>query len=77
MCETAADPQTYTVAMESTASGISINEPKQFLSTSDIQRNNWIQVIATINRSSVGVTISFEWEVQPWGTEEIDVPSFD
>lgn len=77
VCETAADPQTYTVAMESTASGISINEPKQFLSTSDIQRNNWIQVIATINRSSVGVTISFEWEVQPWGTEEIDVPSFD
>lgn len=77
VCETAADPQTYTVAMESTASGISINEPKQFLSTSDIQRNNWIQVIATINRSSVGVIISFEWEVQPWGTEEIDVPSFD
>jgi len=77
VCETAADPSTYTLAMESTASGISINEPKQFLSSLDIKRNNWIQVVATINRSSVATKIDFTWEVKPWGPEEIDVPSFD
>lgn len=77
VCETTADPSTYTLAMESTASGISINEPKQFLSSQDIKRNNWIQVVATINRSSVATKIDFTWEVKPWGPEEIDVPSFD
>lgn len=77
VCETAADPATYTVAMESTASGISINEPKQFLSTLDIKRNNWIQVVATINRNSVATSIKLTWEVKDWNEEKIDVPSFD
>lgn len=77
VCETAADPSTYTVAMESTASGISVDEPKQFLSTPDIKRNNWIQVVATINSSSVETKITLNWQVQPWHKEEIDVPSFD
>lgn len=77
VCETAADPSTYTVAMESTASGISVDEPKQFLSTLDIKRNNWIQVVATINRNSVATSIILTWEVKDWNDEKIDVPSFD
>lgn len=77
VCETAADPSTYTVAMKSTASGISIDKPKQFLSTLDIKRNNWIQVVATINRNSVATSITLTWEVKDWNEEKIDVPSFD
>lgn len=77
VCETAANPSTYTVAMESTASGISVDEPKQFLSTPDIKRNNWIQVVATINRNSVATSIKLTWEVKDWNEEKIDVPSFD
>ncbi|WP_018712217.1 fimbrial protein [Phocaeicola barnesiae] len=74
--ETNADPSNYTIALNSISPNVSIGESNQFLDTRDILRNNWIQVIATINLNATEITIDFDFEVRKWDTMDIDVPSF-
>lgn len=74
--ETNADPSNYTIALNSISPNVSIGESNQFLDTRDILRNNWIQVIATINLNATEITIDFDFEVRKWDAMDIDVPSF-
>lgn len=74
--ETQAIPSNYTIALTSNSPNVSIGESNQFLDTRDILRNNWIQVIATINLNATEITIDFDFEVRKWDTMDIDVPSF-
>ena len=74
--ETQAIPSNYTIALTSDFSNVSIGESNQFLETQDILRNNWIQVIATINLNATEITIDFDFEVRKWDAMDIDVPSF-
>lgn len=75
--ETDADPSNYTLSMQTSATGVNVNQPGKFLSSKDIKQNNWIQVVGTINRSSVSVTTSFNWRVKEWGDVSNDIPSFN
>lgn len=74
--ETQAIPSNYTIALTSNSPNVSIGESNQFLNTRDILRNNWIQVIATINLNATEITIDFDFEVRKWDAMDIDVPSF-
>ena len=74
--ETQAIPSNYTIALTSKSPNVSIGESNQFLETQDILRNNWIQVIATINLNATEITIDFDFEVRKWDAMDIDVPSF-
>lgn len=74
--ETDEEPDNYKIALTSDASNVSIGTLKQFLTQKSILRNNWIQVVATINLNAKEIYIDFNFSVRKWDEKEIDVPSF-
>lgn len=74
--ETDEEPDNYKIALTSEASNVSIGTLKQFLTEKSILRNNWIQVVATINLNAKEINIDFNFNVRKWDEKEIDVPSF-
>lgn len=74
--ETDEEPDNYKIALTSKASNVSIGTLKQFLTQKSILRNNWIQVVATINLNAKEINIDFNFSVRKWDKKEIDVPSF-
>lgn len=74
--ETDEEPDNYKIALTSEASNVSIGTLKQFLTQKSILRNNWIQVVATINLNAKEINIDFNFSVRKWDEKEIDVPSF-
>ena len=74
--ETDEEPDNYKIALTSEASNVSIGTLKQFLTEKSILRNNWIQVVATINLNAKEINIDFNFNVRKWDKKEIDVPSF-
>lgn len=74
--ETDEEPDNYKIALTSKASNVSIGTLKQFLTQKSILRNNWIQVVATINLNAKEINIDFNFSVRKWDEKKIDVPSF-
>lgn len=74
--ETDEEPDNYKIALTSEASNVSIGTLKQFLTQKSILRNNWIQVVATINLNAKEINIDFNFSVRKWDEKKIDVPSF-
>lgn len=74
--ETDEEPDNYKIAFTSQASNVSVGELKQFLTQKSILRNNWIQVVATVNLNAKEIYIDFDFMVRSWENLEIDVPSF-
>lgn len=76
--ETNADPEHYTIAMTtSTLGATGLSESRPFLAESEILRNQWVQVEATINNNAVDVDVVLTWSVRSWNIEEIEVPPFN
>lgn len=74
--ETDAEPDNYKIGFTSQASNVSIGESKQFLTQKSILRNNWIQVVATVNLNAKEILIDFDFMVRQWENLQINVPSF-
>lgn len=64
----------YTLAFETSRVDNALEESKVFLSSPGIKRGTLLDITATISERA---SYSLYWEVKPWHTEKIDVPTFD